>query len=353
MTYYDNATGEILQVFLQHLECLDIKVVGRLIENQKVRIPHQHRTEIELALLASTQLIYVVVLFLWSKEEELQELRSRHVLAISQVDIIGNLGNDINHLLVFLEFQSLLREIAEANRLTDVKLTAVRLNFTQEHLDEGRLTRSVITHDTHLLESGKVVIEVIKYHLLLTTVIESLANILAFKYLGTDVYGRCFQTHLSVFDTLLSHLLQFIESIFTILSLMTTCLRLAAHPVKLPAVEILGMLNFCSEIIHALLTFLQIVGIIASIGIDGLIVKFQDGIAHLVQEETVVSNHEDGLVSSVQVSLQPFYHFQVKVVGRLIEHQEIGLLYQHISQGNTFLLSSTKLSHRLLHIGNM
>ena len=137
VTYYDNATGEILQVFLQYLECLDIKVVGRLIENQKVRIPHQHRTEIELALLASTQLIYVVVLFLWSKEEELQELRSRHVLAITQVDIIGNLCNDINHLLVFLELQSLLREITEANRLTDVKLTAVRLNFTQEHLDEG------------------------------------------------------------------------------------------------------------------------------------------------------------------------------------------------------------------------
>ena len=113
------------------------------------------------------------------------------------------------------------------------------------------------------------------------------------------------------------------------------------------------MLNFSPEIIHALLTFLQIVGIIASIGIDGLIVKFQDGIAHLVQEETVVSNHEDGLVSSVQVSLQPFYHFQIKVVGRLIEHQEIGLLYQHISQGNTFLLPSAKLPHRLLHIGNM
>ena len=231
VTYYDNATGEILQVFLQHLECLDIKVVGRLIEDQEVRIPHQHRTEIELALLASTQLIYVVVLFLWSKEEELQELRSRHVLAITQVDIIGNLSNDINHLLVFLELQSLLREITEANRLTDVKLTAIRLNFTQEHLDEGRLTRSVITHDTHLLESGKVVIEVIEYHLLLTTVIESLAYILTFKYLGADIYGRSLQTHLSVFDTLLSYLLQFIESIFTILSLMPTCLRLAAHPV--------------------------------------------------------------------------------------------------------------------------
>ena len=231
VTYNDNATGKILQVFLQYLECLDIEVVGRLIKNQKVRIPHQHRTEIELAFLASTQLIYVVVLLFWSKEEELQELRSRHVLAITQVDIIGNLSNDINHLLVFLELQSLLREITEANRLTDVKLTAVRLNFSQEHLDKGRLTRTVITHDSHLLESGKIIIKIIKYHLLLTTVIESLAYILTFKYLGADIYGRSLQTHLSVFDTLLSYLLQFIESIFTILSLMPTCLRLAAHPV--------------------------------------------------------------------------------------------------------------------------
>ena len=137
VTHHDDATGEILQVFFQYLEGLDIEVVGRLIEHQEVRISHQHRAEIELALLTTTQLIYIVVLLLGSEEEELQELRSRHVLAVSQVDIVGNLCDDIDDLLVFTELQSLLREIAEAHGLSDIKLAAIRLHLAQEHLDEG------------------------------------------------------------------------------------------------------------------------------------------------------------------------------------------------------------------------
>ena len=66
-----------------------------------------------------------------------------------------------------------------------VKLAAVGLNLAQQHLDEGRFSRSVITHNTHLLEAGKVVVEVVENHLLLSPVVESLAHILAFKNLRT------------------------------------------------------------------------------------------------------------------------------------------------------------------------
>ena len=114
------------------------------------------------------------MLLLRRKEEELQKLRSRHVLAAAQIYVISNLRNHVNHLLVFTEFQSLLREIAEANRLADVKLAAVGLNLAQQHLDEGRFSRSVITHNTHLLEAGKVVVEVVENHLLLSPVVKAL-----------------------------------------------------------------------------------------------------------------------------------------------------------------------------------
>ena len=236
VTHHDYASGEILQVFFQYLEGLDIKVVGRLIEHQEVRIPHQHRTEIELALLATAQLIYIVVLLLGSKEEELQELRSRHVLAVAQVDIVGYLRDDIYHLLVFPELESLLREIAKAHSLTNVKLTAIRLHLAQEHLDESRFSRTIITYDTHLLKSGKVVVEVIENHLLLSSVIESLAHILAFEDFRTNIYGRSLQSYLTIFDALLGYLLQLIESILTIFRLMTSSLRLTTHPVQLSAI---------------------------------------------------------------------------------------------------------------------
>ena len=50
--YYDTA-GEVLQVFFEYLKRLNIKVVGRLVEYQEVRIAHQYSAQIELALLAT------------------------------------------------------------------------------------------------------------------------------------------------------------------------------------------------------------------------------------------------------------------------------------------------------------
>ena len=134
---------------------------------------------------------------------------------------------------------------------------------------------------------------------------------------------------------------------------MTASLRLSTHPVQLSAIEILGMLDFGTQVVHALLSFFQIVGIVATIGIDGLIIEFQDGVAHLVEEESVVGYHEDGLIATVQIALQPLNHLQVEVVGRLIEHQEVGLVNQHIGKRHTLLLATTQLSHRLIHVGDM
>ena len=352
VAHHDDATRKILKIFFQYLQRLDVEVVGRLVQHQEVRIPHQHRTEVKLALLAAAQLVNVVVLLLGRKEEELQKLRSRHVLA-AQIYVIGNLRNHVNHLLVFTEFQSLLREIAEANRLADVKLAAVGLNFAQQHLDEGRFSRSVITHNTHFLEAGKVVVEVVENHLFLSPVVESLAHILAFKNLRTYINGRSLQSYLPVFDALLRHLLQLVESILAIFRLVSARLRLTAHPVEFPAVEILRVLYFGSQIVHSLLPLLQIISIIAAVGVDGAVVEFQNRIAHLVQEESVVRNHEDGLVSAVQITLQPLYHLQVQMVGRLVQHQEVGFRNQHIRQRHSLLLSAAELSHRLFQVGNV
>ena len=287
-------------------------------------------------------------MLLWREEEELQELRCRHVLATAQVDIVGYLRDDIYHLLVFTELQPLLREVAKAYRLTNVELARIGLHLSQEHLDEGGFSSTIVTHDAHLLESGKVVIEVIENHLLLSSVIKSLADILALKDFAADIDGGCLQSHLAVLDALLSHLLQFVKGLLTIASLVTTSLRLTAHPVQLPAIEVLGVLNLGTKVVHSLLAFLQVVRIVATICVDGLVVQFEDDIANLVEEEAVVRHHEDGLVATVQITLQPLYHLQIEVVGWLIEHQEVRFLYQDIRQGDTFLLTTAELSHRLI-----
>ena len=60
VAHHDDATRKILKIFFQYLQRLDVEVVGRLVQHQEVRISHQHRTEVELAFLAATQLVNVV-----------------------------------------------------------------------------------------------------------------------------------------------------------------------------------------------------------------------------------------------------------------------------------------------------
>ena len=287
------------------------------------------------------------MLFLRCKEEELEKLRSCHVFA-TKIDIVGNFCDYINNLLVLTEFQTFLRKITKAYSLTDIKFTLIRIHFTQEHLDKRRFTGTIITHNTHFLKTGKVIIKMVEYHLFMTVIFKSLANILAFKNLATNINCRSLQSDLPVLNALFGNFFKFIECLFTIACFMATSLWLPAHPVKFSSIQIFRMLYLSTKIIHSFLTFLQIICIVTSIGINSLVVQFKDNITNLIKEETIVSNHENSLVSTIQITLQPFYHFQIQMVSRLIQHQKIGFFYEYISKCHTFLLTTTELPHRLL-----
>ena len=69
---YDDASGEVLQILFEHFKRLYVKVVGRLVEYEEVRIAHQYGAQIELAFLSSAQLVHIVMLLFGWEEEVLQ-----------------------------------------------------------------------------------------------------------------------------------------------------------------------------------------------------------------------------------------------------------------------------------------
>ena len=77
---------------------------------------------------------------------------------------------------------------------------------------------------------------------------------------------------------------------------MPACLRHTAHPLQLGPVQVVGTCYLGPCVVDAFLPFFQIIGVVAPIGVEGLVVQFQDGIAYVVKEIAVVRNHEDGLV---------------------------------------------------------
>ena len=131
---------------------------------------------------------------------------------------------------------------------------------------------------------------------------------------------------------------------------MTARLRHAAHPLQFGAIQVIGTRYLCPAVVDTLLPFLQIVAVVATIGVHGLVVELQDHRAHTVQEETVVGHHQQGFVATVQIALQPLNHLEVQVVGRLIEYQQVGIGNEHVCQRHTLLLSAAQLPHGLLQV---
>ena len=276
----------------------------------------------------------------------LQQLRGRELAAAAEVDVLGNVAHDVDDLLLLVELQALLREVAEANGVADNDATLVDRHLTKQHLDEGRLARAVVAHDAHLLEAREVVVEVPGND----GVAIALRYVLALEDLGADVDVAGLQPNLAFLNALLGHALQLVEGILAVLGLVAAGLRHAPHPLQLRAVEVVGAGYLGTAVVYALLPLLQIVGVVAAIGIDGLVVEFEDNGADTVEEEAVVGHHEQRAVSARQVALQPLYHLQVQVVGRLVEYQQVGLSQQHVGQCHALLLSARKFAHALAEV---
>ena len=64
---HDKATAEFGQVFLQYVQGYNIKIVGRFIEDQEVRIAHQHRHQVKTAPFAAAEFFDIHILHFRSK----------------------------------------------------------------------------------------------------------------------------------------------------------------------------------------------------------------------------------------------------------------------------------------------
>ena len=158
----------------------------------------------------------------------LQELRCRKMSATAQINIFGNVGNNVYHLFLFVKLQSFLREIAKTNGFADVETSAIGLHLAKQHLDERRFSRTIVAHDTHLLETCEVIVKVVKDNFLGRP---RFGNILAFEYFRANINIAAFKAHLPFFNALLGLGLQFVKRVFAILCLMAARLWLSAHPI--------------------------------------------------------------------------------------------------------------------------
>ena len=81
-----------------------------------------------------------------------------------------------------------------------------------------------------------------------------------------------------------------------------------------------------------------------------LVVQVDNMIGHAVDEIAVVGNKQQGARVFAQVAFQPQGRFQIQVVGRFVEQQQVGRHHQCLSQIQTNTPATGEVFYRTLQI---
>ena len=76
------AAGKLLQEIFEHVECVDVKVIRWLIQNQEIGTCHEQLQQLQSFLLSPTELLHKRVLLVWRKKKIIKEFGSRNLTAI-------------------------------------------------------------------------------------------------------------------------------------------------------------------------------------------------------------------------------------------------------------------------------
>ena len=150
--------------------------------------------------------------------------------------------------------------------------------------------------------------------------------------------------------------LQVIERVDTVLGFPGTGLWLTVHPVLLFAQGVLDLGKLGSHPVNALFPAAQIVGVITLVDIDLSAVDFDDFVTYPVEKVAVMGDHQEGHFRTGKEVLKPFDGRYVKMVGRLVENQQVRFGGYDLGQSEPLALASgeggdTGLGVKHFHLG--
>ena len=277
----------------------------------------------------------------------LQELRRRETLS-ADVDNLGNLFHCIDDAHILVEGDSILTVVAPFYRLAHLDGATILPGMAEQHFYECGLSRAVVSNDSKLFVTGKIIIKIFYNH----SITEGLVERTHFEDFLANVARICAQRDARVATQSRSLLFKFVEGVDSVFCLRRACLRLAAHPVELFAHEVAGAQHFGLGIFETLVAFAQKIAIISFVAVDAPVVNLNNLVAHAVKEIAVVSNHQQTAAETRKILLEPLDHFCVKVVSRLVENHKVGLFEKNRGECHALHLPTRKSLNCLVEIGD-
>ena len=175
----DNRTSRKgLQTFLQGAQRIHVDIVGRLIEKQYVAFLLQRQGQLQ-AVALTTRKHTAELALIGSREVESRDIGSCVHITSAKTQGLVALRDDFVNRLLRIDVLVLLVHIGKLHGLTHLEVAAVGLLQSHDEAEEGSLSGSVRTDDTHDAVRRKHEVEVIEEHLLS----ESLLYVLSLDHL--------------------------------------------------------------------------------------------------------------------------------------------------------------------------
>ena len=342
----DEASLIVAEEAFEDFERVDVEVVGGLVENQEVGVGHEHCEQVEPSALAATEVAEVVVLRHVVEAEVGEELVGGHLFAAVQLYLLRHVLDNLNDAAVGGGCHAGLGVEAEADGLPHDDAAAVGAQLLGDEVEEGGFPDAVGPHDAYLLALLEGVAVVVDQR----DAVVAFGDVVHLQYFAANAFGLHRQLRTAFVETGMGFGFQLVEGVDTGLGLGATRLGHAAHPFQLGAIEAFGLLDLHALVVLAFGFLLQVVVVVAAIVVETAVVNLQYVLADVVEEVAVVCDHEDGEPLARQEILQPFNHFDVKMVGGLVQQQQVCVVDEYAAEGCFLLLASAEGVHCLVHL---
>ncbi len=336
----------LLEVFLQNVERNDVKVVGGLVENEKVRLLHQNRQKIEPSAFPSAKSRNLIVQHIVREEKTAQKRGVVHC---------------VKHRVVLVELHPALVIVADFERFAPFDCASVASEFPSEKVYERALPDSVAPDDSDAVIALELVAEVAE--VAVRSVVE--AHVLAIYNLGSQTVGKTGVSaeplsahpgrnsgHIDGFGTvdILGPLLEGVEGVNPVFGFAAAGAGSAPDPFQFPSEYVADLVGLGVPVRDSLVPLFQVVLVVAPVGVNRSPVHLHHGVAHAVEEIAVVGYHQKGAPAALEVGFEVFDGVDVQVVGGLVHYEKVRLGGKHLAEGHPLDPASGEFAHLLSEI---
>ena len=151
---HDHRAGPAVEQVLELAQRVDVQVVGRLVQQQHIRLCHEHTRELQPTPLAAGQVADGSALTCRREAEPLGQLGGGQ-LVVAERHPRGHVLDRLEHPLVERQIVEFLLEPADPDGLALLAPTGRQRRLTGERPQQGGLTGAVDAHQADALAGGQ------------------------------------------------------------------------------------------------------------------------------------------------------------------------------------------------------